>query len=130
MKRPSHRGGSDSATPMHLALIGVWLCLGAQAAEHDTDALTSDAERINYSVGYQVGSDFKDRPEILDPEPLVWGIADAAGGLAPRLTSAEMEAALSELQRRLSEVTVQSPAAQTTPAPSADETTGNAGAGR
>jgi FKBP-type peptidyl-prolyl cis-trans isomerase FklB len=115
---------------MHLALIGVWLCLGAQAVADDTDALTSDAERINYSVGYQVGSDFKDRPEVLDPEPLTRGIADAVGGLAPRLTAAELEAALAELQRRLSEVTDQSPAAQTTPAPSADETTGHTREGR
>jgi FKBP-type peptidyl-prolyl cis-trans isomerase FklB len=62
--------------------------------------LDDENARMNYSVGYQVGSDFRRQEFEIDPDIVVQGIADAMAGREPSMTPPEMREALTELQRR------------------------------
>ena len=59
--------------------------------------LEDENARINYSVGYQVGGDFRRQGLELDPEVVAKGIEDALSGNKPLMTPAEMRKALTEL---------------------------------
>jgi len=64
--------------------------------------LEDENARINYSVGYQVGGDFRRQGIDLDAEVVAKGIEDALSGSKPPLTPVEMRKELTELQRRAS----------------------------
>ncbi|MBI5905884.1 MAG: FKBP-type peptidyl-prolyl cis-trans isomerase [Deltaproteobacteria bacterium] len=57
--------------------------------------------RINYSIGYQIGGDFKRQGIELAPDLLVQGIRDAAGGAEPRMPAQEMRKTLVELKKKV-----------------------------
>ncbi|MGD8643500.1 MAG: FKBP-type peptidyl-prolyl cis-trans isomerase N-terminal domain-containing protein, partial [Chromatiales bacterium] len=69
------------------------------------DELKLDDEnaRINYSVGYQVGNDFRRQGVEIDPEIVARGIADAMSGTQPAMSSPDMRKELTDLQRRVTE---------------------------
>lgn len=83
------------------ALIASAFWLHTWAAQEAPGALESDADRINYSVGFRVGSDFKDEGDGLNPELLVKGIQDAASGAEPLMSQEQIQATLAELQRKV-----------------------------
>ena len=86
-----------------VALIGSGLCAAAWAQDA-TPTLTSEPDRINYSVGFQIGNDFKGEPDTLNPELVVQGMADAVSGAEPRLSREEMQTVLTELHRKMAAV--------------------------
>ena len=63
--------------------------------------LDEQALRTGYSIGYQIGGDFRRQGVELDPELVVQGIEDALSGEEPLLSPAEMRNELTELQRRV-----------------------------
>jgi FKBP-type peptidyl-prolyl cis-trans isomerase FklB len=88
--------------------LAALLCLSAlggltQAAE--TAPLADEADRIGYSLGYQIGGDFKRQGIALDAAALAQGIADAASGGEPLLDQAEMQHGLAELKRDITTTT-------------------------
>jgi FKBP-type peptidyl-prolyl cis-trans isomerase FklB len=70
----------------------------AQAASVDLD---SETGRINYSVGYQIGGDFKRQGVELDAAAIVRGIEDALSGGEPLLAQPEMQETLIQLKRKI-----------------------------
>jgi FKBP-type peptidyl-prolyl cis-trans isomerase FklB len=64
--------------------------------------LEDENAQINYSVGYQVGGDFRRQGIQLDPEVVAKGIEDALSGNEPLMTPVEMRKELTDLQRRAS----------------------------
>ena len=64
--------------------------------------LEDENARINYSVGYQVGGDFRRQGIELDSEVVAKGIEDALSGNKPLMTPVEMRKELTELQRQAS----------------------------
>jgi FKBP-type peptidyl-prolyl cis-trans isomerase FklB len=73
---------------------------GGLAAE--APVLKDDAARINYSVGYQIGGDFKKQNVPLDRDALVRGLEDALAETAsPLLSPEEMRATLVDLKKRI-----------------------------
>jgi FKBP-type peptidyl-prolyl cis-trans isomerase len=76
---------------------------GAQAALAADDALNFEDEttRINYSLGYQIGGDFKRQNVDMDPAAVVQGIEDGLSGAEPRMTAADMRQTLMELKRKV-----------------------------
>jgi FKBP-type peptidyl-prolyl cis-trans isomerase FklB len=72
------------------------VCLADEKPE-----LKSEKEKINYSIGYQIGGDFKRQGIELDPDLLVKGIQDAAGGAEPRIPPQEMRKTLVDLKRKV-----------------------------
>ena len=60
-----------------------------------------DTDRINYSVGYQIGGDFKRQGVELSPEAIVKGIQDAIAGGTPLMSQEEMRQTLVDLKRKI-----------------------------
>ncbi len=65
--------------------------------------LNEDSERINYSVGYQVGADFRIQEFELHPDAVMMGIQDALSGTEPKMTREEMKKALAALGQQVVE---------------------------
>ena len=72
------------------------LCLAAE-----TPKLANQTEEINYSIGYQIGSDFLAQGVSLSPAAMIRGIEDALGRKQPRLSAAQMHQTLAELKSRI-----------------------------
>jgi len=86
--------------PWIIGISGLLLLAGVCAAQ-ETPALENEKERINYSVGYQIGGDFERQGIELDREALIKGIEDALSEAKPLLTLQEMRSTLVELKKRI-----------------------------
>ena len=73
-----------------------FVCLAADKVE-----LKNDTDRINYSVGYQIGGDFKAQGVELNPEALVQGIQDALKKNEPLMSSEQMNTTLVNLKKKI-----------------------------
>ena len=74
---------------------------GAPCLAEDITDLKDEKSRINYSVGYQIGNDFKWQGVEINPEVLVKGIQDALSGEKALMTEDEQRATLVNLQRKV-----------------------------
>ncbi|MCM8857154.1 MAG: FKBP-type peptidyl-prolyl cis-trans isomerase [Candidatus Thiodiazotropha sp.] len=61
--------------------------------------LTDEADRINYAIGHQIGSDFKKQQVDLDRQALQQGIQDGYISTQPKLEKREMNHLLVNLKR-------------------------------
>lgn len=79
------------------------MALGAMGVADAAEArsLEDEEARINYSLGYQIGGDFKRQNLNIDPEAVVQGIQDALSGAPPKMSAQEMRATLVELKRKV-----------------------------
>jgi FKBP-type peptidyl-prolyl cis-trans isomerase FklB len=85
-------------------LLTALVCLGflvAMASAADKPELRDRNDKTSYSVGYQIGGDFKRQGVELNPEALVRGIQDATGGVKPLMSQEEMKQTLVDLKRRI-----------------------------
>jgi FKBP-type peptidyl-prolyl cis-trans isomerase FklB len=72
------------------------ICLAGEQPE-----INGEKGKINYSIGYQIGADFKRQEVELDPDLLVKGIQDAVGGAEPRIPPQEMRKTLMDLKKKV-----------------------------
>jgi FKBP-type peptidyl-prolyl cis-trans isomerase FklB len=79
--------------------IGLTLLSGHASAAEVTD-LEDEKQKLSYSVGYQVGGDFRRQGVEIDPELVVKGVLDAQAGSEPLMTPQEMRQALTELRQQ------------------------------
>jgi len=79
-----------------MVLLLAGLCQAAEKTE-----LKTESEKINYSVGYQIGGDFRSQGVELDRDALVKGIEDAIRKNNPLLTQEEMNATLVGLKKKI-----------------------------
>jgi len=80
-------------------MVGIALSLlsgNARAAEET--ALEGEKQKLGYSIGYQVGGDFRRQGFEIDPELVVKGVLDAQAGSEPLITPEAMRQALTELK--------------------------------
>ena len=82
-----------------LVLVLAVLPFSSLAAE--PAALTSETGRTNYSIGYQVGSDFKKEGWTFDAERFVQGVRAALESATPALPAEEMNKTLAELKKKI-----------------------------
>ena len=83
------------------APLGVSLALVATGALAADPALTDDAAKTSYSLGYQLG---RDMPGIdVRNDALLKGLQDGRAGTKPALTADEMGALLASLQQKINE---------------------------
>ena len=83
------------------ALTAVLTC-GANAIADDTALdLEDETARLNYSLGYQIGGDFKRQDVEIDGDAIVQGIVDALAGGMPQIPRNEMHAMLVELKQKV-----------------------------
>jgi FKBP-type peptidyl-prolyl cis-trans isomerase FklB len=71
---------------------------GASFAGEAVD-LGDEKQKLSYSVGYQVGGDFRRQGLRIDPELVVKGVLDALAGSEPLMTPAEMQRTLTQLKQ-------------------------------
>jgi FKBP-type peptidyl-prolyl cis-trans isomerase FklB len=73
--------------------------LAANVENQDPDR-EDEEPKLSYSIGYQVGGDFKRQGLEIDPELVVKGVLDAQAGSEPLMTSGEMRETLTELKQQ------------------------------
>ena len=67
----------------------------------DNPNVKEEKDKVSYSVGYQVGGDFKRQGVELNPELLVKGVQDAMSGAKPLMTQQEMNKTLVDLKKKI-----------------------------
>jgi len=85
-------------------LLNFLLVLGLSAGICQADGkvdLKEEKNKSGYSIGYQVGTDFKHQKIEIRPEMLLRGIEDALGEQSPAMTNEEMRQTLISLQRKV-----------------------------
>jgi FKBP-type peptidyl-prolyl cis-trans isomerase FklB len=89
-----------------MGLLGAFLfsgvCRGADELE-----MRTETQRINYSVGYQIGKDFRNQGVKLDSPALVHGIRDALRENKPKMTQEEMNKTLVDLKKKITALEIE-----------------------
>ena len=67
----------------------------------ESPIIEDEKDRVNYSLGYQIGGDLKRQAVELQSELIVKGIQDAISGTKPLMTPQEMRTVLVELKKRI-----------------------------
>jgi FKBP-type peptidyl-prolyl cis-trans isomerase FklB len=89
---------------MRIAILVSIACLATIAGRvgaQEPLKLDDETARINYSLGYQIGGDFKRQGIELNAEAVVKGMQDALSGSEPLMPQPEMNATLVELKRKV-----------------------------
>ncbi|MBW2519430.1 MAG: FKBP-type peptidyl-prolyl cis-trans isomerase, partial [Deltaproteobacteria bacterium] len=82
-----------------LILVNAFVMVGSSFAENQM--VENQKDRVNYSVGYQIGGDFKSQGMALNPELLVKGIQDALFEKEPLMTPKEMRHTLIDFKEKI-----------------------------
>ena len=85
---------------MSIAIVGL-VAAGSGCMAGDQPDLASENERINYSLGYQIGGDLKHQHVEVSSDILLRGIKDAMNDAEPLLGEDEMHKTLVELKRKV-----------------------------
>jgi FKBP-type peptidyl-prolyl cis-trans isomerase FklB len=81
-------------------ILGIAFLFSACHVEEKIE-IKDQNDKTSYSVGYQVGGDFKRQGVDLNPEAFVKGVQDALAGDKPLVTPEEMNQTLVDLKRRI-----------------------------
>jgi len=87
-------------TIRYASLLGIALLAGSASAAEPLK-LDDETARINYSLGYQIGGDFKSQGVEMNAEAVVKGIEDALSGAKPLMEPQAMQTTLVELKRKV-----------------------------
>jgi len=82
-------------------VVPALMLLSSSGLAAEVQELNSENDRINYSVGYQLGSDLKRQGVAARPEIMLKGVEDAIAGQQPRMSAQEMRTTLMELSQQL-----------------------------
>ena len=85
--------------------VAAAVCLLATGISHAQDPvkLTEQKDKVSYSIGVNIGTNFKHQGIDISPVSLLAGIKDAIAGSKTVLTPEEMQQTLATLQRELGE---------------------------
>lgn len=88
-----------TATAVTLAMM--FLAVGCTAGEKKVEIkeLKDQKEKVSYSIGLNIGKDFKTQGVEVDTNILLKGMTDALSGAQPMLTEAQIEETLTQLQK-------------------------------
>lgn len=84
-----------------LATVTLISLIASNGLSQEQISLSDEADRINYTIGHQIGSDFKKQQVDLDSQSLELGVDDGHGGGKPRLDAKEMKQRLADLKRNI-----------------------------
>jgi len=79
----------------------------------ETGQQKDEKDRISYSLGFQIGSDFKQQNQDIDPKALVKGIEDGLVIAEPQVSHEEMRTTLVEMKKKITAEQRQQKQAQT-----------------
>jgi FKBP-type peptidyl-prolyl cis-trans isomerase FklB len=94
-----------------IAIVGL-VAAGSVCMAGEQPDLATENDRINYSLGYQVGGDMKRQQVEVDGDILLRGIRDAMNGTTPVLSEEDMHKTLIELKRKVVALQAQERAAE------------------
>ncbi|MBC8212951.1 MAG: FKBP-type peptidyl-prolyl cis-trans isomerase [Gammaproteobacteria bacterium] len=87
-------------TSVYLTILLSTLSVTLQAADK-TASLRDQADRINYSIGHQIGTDFMRQNIMLNPTSIRRGLEDGQNNSVPLLDQQQMSLALLELKKNI-----------------------------
>ena len=73
-------------------------------AEDQSAVLKDEAARLNYSVGYQIGSDFKQQEFEVRPDAVLKGIEDAISDSKGLMSKQEMRQTMADLGKKVADL--------------------------
>lgn len=73
-------------------------------AENKSEVLKDDTAKLNYSVGYQIGSDFKYQEMEVRAEAILKGIEDAISGSNALMSKAEMRQTMADVGKQVADL--------------------------
>ena len=73
-------------------------------ADKGPEILPDDAAKINYSVGYQIGKDFRQQNFEIRPEVVLKGIQDALSGSDSLLSREQMRKTMADLGQKVADL--------------------------
>ena len=71
-----------------------------QGGSSDSTSLESEDEKVNYSVGWQLGGDYKRQNVPLEPDALLAGVRDSIEGKPPRVSEQDQQQVLTQVQQK------------------------------
>jgi FKBP-type peptidyl-prolyl cis-trans isomerase FklB len=77
------------------------VCLSGVCPAGEKPEPKDESDRIGYSIGYQIGGDFKRQGVELRSDLVVKGIEDALAGAEPLMAPEEMKRTLVEMKRKI-----------------------------
>lgn len=80
------------------------LFINSSFAADEPQTLKDDHAKLNYSVGYQIGTDFKQQNFDIRPEALLKGMQDSLSGNEAMMTRSEMRQTMAELGKRVADL--------------------------
>ena len=83
-----------------LAILSVGLVSGPCFADGD-QVLKEDRDRVSYSLGYQIGVDFRQQNMDIDPDALLRGVEDSLADAQPLVSREEMSKTLLDMKDRI-----------------------------
>lgn len=87
--------------PLVLTSLGLFIALAPPLVSADDLVLEDEAARINYSLGYQIGADFKRQGVAVNHAAVVQGVEDALAGAKPLVGADELRAMLTDFKREI-----------------------------
>jgi FKBP-type peptidyl-prolyl cis-trans isomerase len=95
---PAFRGARPAGRAIGVFLaasLAAGACLAGEKPE-----IKDEKDRMNYSIGYQIGKDFKRQGVPLQPELILQGAMDAASGSKPLMSGGEIQSTLTEFKKK------------------------------
>jgi len=88
---------------MFVQLVAIVVLVGFAGLAHaeDRPVLKTDKDKVSYSIGLDIGTNFKRQSVDLDQKALVAGIADGLSGGKPLLTEDEVRKVLAQFQQQM-----------------------------
>jgi FKBP-type peptidyl-prolyl cis-trans isomerase FklB len=86
---------------LHWMLVFMALLLAAGACSKSAPMLKTDNDRLSYSLGVDLGHQFREKLVTVDPALFERGLADALSGAKSLLTDDEVRAAIAGLQTQI-----------------------------
>ncbi|MCX7116792.1 MAG: FKBP-type peptidyl-prolyl cis-trans isomerase [Legionellales bacterium] len=86
---------------MKLVAVAMGLAMSTAIVSADATALTNDKDKLSYSIGSDLGKNFKRQGIEINPTVLAQGIQDASSGGKLLLTEQQMKDVLTKFQKDL-----------------------------
>lgn len=83
------------------AVVMIVGALAGSAQAQDRPTLKSDKDKVSYSIGLDIGTNFKRQSVELDSKALAAGIADGLSGTKPALSDDEVKKVLADFQQQM-----------------------------
>jgi FKBP-type peptidyl-prolyl cis-trans isomerase FklB len=88
-----------------VAIVGIVLLAGS-AHGADSTVLKTQKDKVSYSIGLDIGTNFKQQAIEVDPDVLARGVKDAMSDAKPLLSEEEVQAVMSAFEQEMKEKTI------------------------